>query len=83
MVLVGDAGGTAAYRTWNEQLSGYGEGDHYYGMLDGGDILADVHVGRLSFSNSSLSQLDAGEQDPQLREDAAHGRHLRGSAGPS
>jgi hypothetical protein len=27
-------------------------------MLDGGDILADVHVGRLSFSNTSLSQLD-------------------------
>jgi hypothetical protein len=59
VVLVGDAGGTYGVPTWNEQLSGYGgEGDHYYGMLDGGDILADVHVGRLSFSNSSLSQLD-------------------------
>ena len=62
VVLVGDAPGTAtasSIPTWRESMSGYqGEGDHYYGQLDGADILADVHIGRLSFSNSTLSQLD-------------------------
>ncbi len=47
--LVGDANGSVALATWHEGLSGYGgEGDHYYTTLAGEDILADVHVGRLS-----------------------------------
>lgn len=61
VVLVGDAGNSTAtaVATWRETLTNYnGEGDHYYAMLDGDDILADVHIGRLSFSSSSLSQLD-------------------------
>ncbi len=49
VVLVGDANGTIALPTWSETVSGFGgEGDHYYARLDGDDILADVHVGRLS-----------------------------------
>lgn len=61
VVLVGDGGPATASSvpTWYESVSGYnGEGDHYYSLLDGADILADVHIGRLSFSNSSLNQLD-------------------------
>lgn len=51
VVLVGDA---AAIPTWYETLSGYnGEGDHPYTMLSGGDILADVHLGRLSYSTTT------------------------------
>ncbi len=47
--LVGDANGQVALPTWYENLSGYGgEGDHYYTTLAGGDVLADVHLGRLS-----------------------------------
>ena len=47
--LVGDANGTVPVATWRETMSGYnGEGDHYYTTLDGGDVLSDVHIGRLS-----------------------------------
>jgi hypothetical protein len=47
--LVGDVNGTVALPTWYEGISGYGgEGDHDYTTLAGNDILADVHVGRLS-----------------------------------
>ena len=52
VVLAGDAGGTYAIPTYNESLTGYGgEGDHPYTLLDGSDILADIHIGRLSFNN--------------------------------
>ena len=54
VVLAGDATGTLGVVTWQEGLSGYsGEGDHYYTTLAGSDILADVHVGRLSFRDTS------------------------------
>lgn len=50
VVLVGDAGGTLGIPTWTENMSGYyGEGDHPYTKLVGGDMLSDVHIGRLSF----------------------------------
>ncbi len=50
VVLAGDATGSYVVPCWFENQSGYhGEGDHYYTMLDGDDILADVHIGRLSF----------------------------------
>ncbi len=50
--LVGDANGTVALPTWNENLSQYhGEGDHYYTTLQGGDVLSDCHIGRLSARN--------------------------------
>ncbi|MCD4796609.1 MAG: DUF1573 domain-containing protein [Candidatus Cloacimonetes bacterium] len=45
--LVGDAGGSYNIPT------GYysGPGDHYYTLLEGNDILADVFIGRLSFNS--------------------------------
>lgn len=50
VAFAGDANGTYAIPTYTESLSGYnGEGDHPYAQLEGGDILADVHLGRLSF----------------------------------
>ena len=63
--------------TWYESLSGYGgEGDHPYTQLAGGDILADVHLGRLSFS--TLTELEvivaktvSYESDPLHRHDPA------------
>lgn len=49
--LVGDADGSYAIPTFYENLSGYnGEGDHPYTQLEGGDILADANIGRLSIS---------------------------------
>ncbi len=49
--LAGDALGTA-YDIPTERYA-TGEGDHYYSLLDGNDILADAFVGRLSFENIS------------------------------
>ncbi len=57
IVLVGDA--TTPYRiaTWYETFSYYnGEGDHPYTRLDGDDMLAEAHIGRLSFS--TLDELE-------------------------
>jgi len=57
VVLAGDGAGAWSVPTWNETVSSYhGEGDHPYVLLDGEDILADAHVGRLSFSQ--LSELE-------------------------
>ncbi len=57
VTLAGDASGSYFVDTWNEGLSGYGgEGDHYYTTLAGGDILADVHIGRLTYR--STNELD-------------------------
>jgi hypothetical protein len=54
VVLVGDANGPYAVATWYEMLSGWtGEGDHYYTTLEGGDTIADIHIGRLSFQTLS------------------------------
>ncbi len=48
--IFGDVDGSFGVPTWHENLSGYnGGGDHYYTTLDGDDILADVHIGRVSF----------------------------------
>ncbi len=50
VVLAGDANGSYSIPCWYENLSWYdGEGDHYYTNLEGGDVLSDVHIGRLSF----------------------------------
>ncbi|MCK4653228.1 MAG: hypothetical protein KAU01_02160, partial [Candidatus Cloacimonetes bacterium] len=46
--LVGDAGGS--YNIPTDHI-GYGEGDHGYVMLEGGDVLADALIGRLSFNS--------------------------------
>ena len=55
ITLVGDASGTYGLATYYENVgSGYdGEGDHYYTMLEGGDILPDAHIGRLSIGGTS------------------------------
>ncbi|MCA9728354.1 MAG: hypothetical protein KC729_11770, partial [Candidatus Eisenbacteria bacterium] len=58
IVLAGDADGSYPVPTWFENISGYsGEGDHPYTTLAGGDILADAHIGRLSFANYSDLEL--------------------------
>ncbi|HPR16663.1 MAG TPA: C25 family cysteine peptidase, partial [Candidatus Cloacimonadota bacterium] len=46
--LVGDAGGNFSIPT--EHLDG-GEGDQYYVLLEGNDILADAFIGRISFNS--------------------------------
>lgn len=82
VTIVGDASGTYGVPTWRESLSGYsGEGDHYYALLDGTDILADVHIGRLSFSNTTTSQLDvivnkivSYETNPPMSDTSWYGR---------
>ncbi|MCB1161131.1 T9SS type A sorting domain-containing protein [bacterium] len=57
VTLAGDATGTYTINCWSDNTSGYGgEGDHYYTTLEGGDVLADVNVGRLSYR--SLTELD-------------------------
>ncbi|MBM4131627.1 hypothetical protein FJ250_11480, partial [bacterium] len=92
VVMVGDGGGSTGVATWRETLSGYnGEGDHYYSMLEGDDILADVHVGRLSFSALALTQLDVivnkivgYESNPPMDNTAWYGRaSLMGDPGTS
>ena len=56
ILLAGDTEASVGVSTWNETLSGYdGEGDHYYTTLDGDDILADCHVGRLSFASLDMA----------------------------
>lgn len=75
VVLVGDADGSVAIPTWEENLSGYtGEGDHPYTQLDGGDVLADVHLGRLSASSTTeltniVTKIVKYENDPWLTDD--------------
>jgi len=57
IVLAGDGQGNYSIPTGHETFSGYyGEGDHGYTQLEGGDLLGDAHIGRLSFSN--LDELD-------------------------
>ena len=54
VTIVGDATGTYGVDTWHESYSGYGgEGDHEYTLLEGGDWIADVNLGRLSFDSTS------------------------------
>jgi hypothetical protein len=47
VLLVGDTDGSYALPTDNTAL------DHFYAMIDGGDILGDVAVGRLSADNAT------------------------------
>jgi len=53
VTLVGDANGSYSIPCWYESESGYGgEGDHYYTTVAGGDMLGDVHLGRLSIRST-------------------------------
>ncbi|MBT6993669.1 MAG: hypothetical protein HN952_01815 [Candidatus Cloacimonetes bacterium] len=57
ITLAGDVSGSYSIPTYYESWSGYnGPGDHAYTQLEGGDILADAFIGRLSFE--SFSQLE-------------------------
>ncbi len=72
VVLAGDASGTYQIPTWFEGFSGYGgEGDHPYAQLEGNDVLADVHLGRLSFNTlgeleTIVAKLVGYERDPYV-----------------
>ncbi|MCF7919473.1 MAG: T9SS type A sorting domain-containing protein [Candidatus Cloacimonetes bacterium] len=50
--IIGDGSGTYSIPTWYNN----GEGDHPYSQLDGTDILADVFMGRMTFSTESVLQ---------------------------
>jgi hypothetical protein len=70
--LVGDATGSVSLPTWRESVSGYnGEGDHAYTRLDGDDVLADVHIGRLTCRTLDelegiVAKILAYEREPDL-----------------
>ncbi len=51
--LVGDAGGSYSIPTFYETWSYNGEGDQPYTELEGGDILPEVFIGRISISSST------------------------------
>ncbi|HOX27277.1 MAG TPA: C25 family cysteine peptidase, partial [Candidatus Krumholzibacteria bacterium] len=74
VTLVGDANGSVAIPTFNETLSGYGgEGDHDYTLLEGGDVLSDIHIGRISVTTTAELQIAVDkivgyESDPDFSE---------------
>ncbi len=68
--LVGDASGSFNIPT---AYTFGGEGDHYYTMLEGGDILADAFIGRLSFNTITelqtiVSKILHYEKEPYLEQ---------------
>ncbi len=82
VTIFGDADGNYSVPTWFESLSGYhGGGDHYYSMLDGDDILSDVHIGRISFStqaelNTIVGKILGYEKTPPMDNTDWYGRAL-------
>ncbi len=53
IIIVGDANGSLSVPTWTENYSGYqGCGDNPYTLLDGGDLIPDAFIGRLSISTA-------------------------------
>ncbi|HRY40244.1 MAG TPA: C25 family cysteine peptidase, partial [Candidatus Krumholzibacteria bacterium] len=74
VTLVGDANGSIAIPTFFETVSGYGgEGDHDYTLLEGGDVLADIHIGRISVTSTAELQIAVDkivgyESDPDFSE---------------
>ncbi len=78
--IFGDATGSYQVPAWIETLSGYnGGGDHYYAMLDGDDILADVHIGRVSFGsitelNNIVGKILGYEKTPPMDDTEWYGR---------
>ncbi|MFH1845559.1 MAG: C25 family cysteine peptidase [bacterium] len=73
--LVGDATGSYQIPTNSEPLSGLtGEGDHYYTLLDGADIVPDIHIGRLSIRSTTdlhniVAKIVSYENDPLMGSD--------------
>ena len=80
VTLIGDEDGAYNTPTWTESLSGYGgPGDHYYVTLDGGDVLADAHIGRLSFETLDqlgiiIDKIIGYEQSPPMGDTSWYGR---------
>ncbi|MBN2460729.1 MAG: hypothetical protein JXB60_03900 [Candidatus Cloacimonetes bacterium] len=70
--LVADAGGNFSLPTGHIDGGNYnGEGDHFYALLEGNDILADVFLGRLSYNDileleTILSKILHYEKEPYL-----------------
>ena len=82
VTIIGDVGGDFPVPSWTESLSGYGGGgDHYYALLDGSDILADVHIARISVRTSDsldlvLDKILGYEQSPPMDDTSWFGRAL-------
>ncbi len=80
ITIFGDVGGDYMVPSWYEELSGYhGGGDHYYTTLDGDDILADAHIGRVSFNNETemnvvISKIVGYEKTPPMDDTDWYGR---------
>ncbi len=83
VILIGDAGGSYDIPTWNST------GDHPYTQLDGGDILPEVFIGRLSISSPTdmmtiLQKINLYERDPYLDDlSMYHHSLLVGDTSPS
>lgn len=75
VTLAGDATGSVSVASWRESESNYnGEGDHDYTMLEGNDVLADIHIGRLSVTSISelttvVNKIVNYERDPHMGSD--------------
>lgn len=82
VTIFGDVGGDFSVPAWTESLSGYaGGGDHYYSLLDGNDILADVHLGRVSFRtaaemNTIVAKIIGYEKTPPMADTGWYRRAL-------
>jgi len=80
ITVFGDGTGDFAIPAWRETLSGYGgDGDHYYAMLEGDDILADAHIARVSFRtttqmNTVIAKILNYEKNPPMDNTDWYGR---------
>jgi Peptidase family C25/FlgD Ig-like domain len=80
ITIFGDATDSYAIPSWNENVSGFGgDGDHYYTMLEGDDILADAHIGRVSFGSANemdtvIAKIVNYEKNPPMADTSWYGR---------
>ncbi|MCF7918953.1 MAG: hypothetical protein K9N06_03445 [Candidatus Cloacimonetes bacterium] len=68
--IMGDGSGAYLIPTWYSSGT-YGEGDHPYSQLEGNDVLGDVIMGRMTFSNITalqtvISKVFAYEKTPYM-----------------
>ena len=82
VTIVGDVDGSFPVPTWTEAKSGYGgRGDHYYTLLDGDDILADVNISRISVRDAEsattvVAKILGYEKHPPMDDVSWYGRAL-------
>jgi hypothetical protein len=80
ITLVGDVSGQFPFPFWRETYTNYqGETDHPYVQLDGTDILADAHIGRLSANtidqlNLIVYKIVSYESTPYMTDPGWYGR---------